>query len=159
MKNMLKHLIILVLCTTICSISHALSTEKLAALSNEYISFLISIGKLDPNNNGFPSKVEEKMQKIFAPDCQKIVNAQLIFNSFDVHIDQLRNALKEIGPWTIKKLDTWVASNQNTCIIKFKCSSKTIEPHTIMIVLTFNDEMLITEINEVYSKCTTSEID
>lgn len=153
MKTLLKTLSMLVICITISNASWALDADKLKELGENYIQFMSDVGKGE--------EFASKMPGIFHPDCQKIERGTPLFissNKSGEHAAQLQNALEHIGNWTIEKLNVLAAPQDNACIIYFKWYSATFKPHATMAILYFDENGLITTIDEMYNKYQTKPL-
>jgi hypothetical protein len=153
LKTLHKKLSTLLICLLISNTTWALDADKLKELGENYIQFMISIGK---GEDFIP-----KMPEIFNPDCQKIEKGTPLFvssNKLSEHTAQLQNAFEYIGNWTIEKLSVLAAPQDNACTIYFKWYSATFKPHATMAILYFDKNGLITKIDEMYNEYQTKAL-
>jgi hypothetical protein len=153
LKTLHKKLSIILVCLTISNASWALNADKLKELGENYIQFMSAVGKGE--------EFTPRMPEIFHPDCQKIERGTPLFvssNKLDEHTAQLQNAFEYIGNWTIEKLNVLAAPQDNACTIYFKWHSATFKPHATMAILYFDENGLITTIDEMYNEYQTKPL-
>jgi len=141
-KNLIKLLIFINIFANISAASESLSLE---ALGRRYVAFMQSLGEEGATT------YESQAPEIFAEQVSKIVNDRQILTARIELLKQLRDAREIAYPctFTIQKIFCDVA--KKACTIHFTWNSEKLGLHKTVVSLNFDENNLITEIDEVYN--------
>jgi hypothetical protein len=128
------------------------SYQNLRTIGEHYVAFLQKVGQSDA------PVTSEEVSQLFAPQCKKIVNGIVLFDSSSALPDQLNTARNATGKWRIKTLLTTTSPDDGTCTIQIEWTGERIGKHTTMMVLFLDDRGKITQMHEVYNEYKESHI-
>lgn len=119
--------------------------DALLLASERYINFInrISHGEVFP-------QIEEAAT-IFATDCKKIFNAHLHTENRNDFVTDLLAVYATYGSWTLIPAEVIRAPESNTVVLRIFIESALIGTNTAIVILRYDSNYLITEINEVFS--------
>lgn len=126
---------------------HQVSEEKqLLNAADLYLSNLNNASSLDT------AQIADQVSKICAPNCRKVVNGKVIFEERESYSVQLSDIKKVVGAWSIQPLEILPYVDKNLVVIRQLVFTEKTGVLAVFLILRYNDEYKITEINEVYSQ-------
>ncbi len=127
-------------------LSHVMeqNVRTVADVATSYIDLLNRIGA-SPN-----ASYADDVESLFAPDCIKIVNGSIWFEDSSQVVPQLQRTAEEVGSWSIKLLDLIPGQDERTVVVRFLVPTEKGIWNTL-VILRCNDQLQITEINEVFN--------
>lgn len=114
------------------------------ATGENFVEFLRKTGQLE-------RAVTQDDLQIFAPQCKKVVNGKVLFTSPHAYPEQIANARKGIGKWTVSTLWTTISKEDRTYTLLFKWTAEKMAESITMATLFLDDAGKIIEIQEVYN--------
>lgn len=116
-------------------------SEVLRSATYRYLEFinLISQG----------SDLSEEAIEILSPDCLKILNGMLFTENREDFLLDLRSLYENVGAWKISPADIITDSSSNSSVLRLFIESEMLGTYTAIVILRYNSDFLITEINEV----------
>ncbi len=144
-KLLLSVLSISLIVASSCAMHDSNSHEDIAL---RYINFL---NKVSPSSgqDAFP-----KMASLFSPNCHKVVNGKLSSKNIVELETQLREAQCVYGAWTIEpnQSNCFLFPEDNTYVLQYDVANVPDQKTSIVTkYITFDDNGLITNINEVFN--------
>jgi hypothetical protein len=148
-------------------IAAALFTSGVQALENEsQVNNIEAVSEIDQlqaaahlylRNLGDASsqnidEIADRISTMCTPNCKKIVNGKVIFESREHYSVQLTDIKKDIGIWAIQPLEILTDVGSRVAVIRQLVFTEKAGVLIVFVVLRFDDEYKITEIDEVYSK-------
>jgi hypothetical protein len=97
-------------------------------------------------------EIAARVSTMCAPSCKKIVNGKVIFESSEHYSVQLTNIKKDVGTWTVQPLEILTDVGSRAAMIRQLVFTEKAGVLIVFVVLRFDDEYKITEIDEVYNK-------
>ena len=91
-------------------------------------------------------------RSILSPDCKKIFNGTLLTSSSDELFADLLQVYKTHGSWTIQPADTILSPESNTAVLRLFVDLNIVGKYTEMLIMRFDSNYLISEINIVFNK-------
>lgn len=122
-----------------------LTYEDLKNIGENFVSFLKKTGQSDT------PLTQDEISQLFAPSCRKIVNGTLMFSASSAYLEQIANARKAIGKWTIEPLWAIVSPENGAYTIQFKWKGAQMEESITMATLFIDDKGKISALYEVYN--------
>lgn len=122
------------------------ANKKLLDVTHDYLTFInrLSQGEVFPDQDDAAS--------IIAWDCQKIFNGKLHTQKREDFVSDLIEVNKTHGCWTVKPVDI-ISSPENMCVtLRLMIDIEKLGAFTAIVILRFNSNYLISEINEVFNK-------
>ena len=113
-------------------------------VSQKYIQLMNYMGK-----GGQVQMAEVAL--LLAPDCKKVFNASLIQTTREGIMNDLVSVFANYGGWKHTLLESINASPSNVAVLRTVVETERIGTHTTIIILRFNQNNLITEINELFA--------
>lgn len=123
--------------------------SPIAALALAYMELITQLG--DPTT---PVNLEKALPVLFTESIQKIENGTLIVSNENELKTQLTNARAFAAPWTIKTNNIIVDEAHKTAAINFSWTSEKIGTHITTVIIKFDKNDKIYELNEVYNQAT-----
>lgn len=119
---------------------------KLAVLALAYVELMSQLGnpKVNPN-------LQTEIPAMFSESIQKIENGTVIVSNTGELQKQLLNARTFAAPWQIKTQDVVVDEAQKTAAINFAWTSEKIGSHVTTVIIKFDKNDKIYQLNEVYN--------
>ncbi|MBI3212109.1 MAG: hypothetical protein HYZ47_05485 [Simkania negevensis] len=94
-----------------------------------------------------PSQIEAA--EILSADCKKVLNGQLFTQSREDFVMDLLSVYKNQGAWEVFPADIIVSSH--AVVLRLFIEMEKAGAYTAMVILRYDADCLITEINEVLS--------
>lgn len=120
--------------------------SHITALAVAYIELMSQLG----NPNSHPN-LQTEIPKRFNQSIQKIENGTVIVSNINDLQKQLTNARAFAAPWKIKMNDVVVDEKQKTAAINFAWTSEKIGSHVTTVIIKFDQNDKIMQLNEVYN--------
>ncbi len=120
--------------------------EALTEAANHYIEILNEIGK--PKNN----YQSEAILPLCTDKCRKVRNGKLLFEGKEFFAAQLDSGKQWLGTWSIHVEELLISENDQAVTIRYKLSTEKEGNLMIIVILYFDSNYLINEINEVHNK-------
>jgi hypothetical protein len=120
--------------------------ENIMQAANQYLVVLEKIG--DPYNKYDP----ENISKLCAHNCKKVRNGKILFEQKSDFADQLKSGKEWLGSWFVHPLETLVISDSNSAVIRYELTTEKEGPLLVFVILKFDQNCQIYEINEVHNK-------
>lgn len=120
--------------------------EGLRAATDTYIKFINQIGQ------GEVFSQTEVASKIISLNCKKILNGQLFTQNREEFVADLFSVYENQGPWKITPVDMIIESSSNTAVIRIIIEMEKIGTYTAIVILRYDSNYLIYEINEVLNQ-------
>jgi hypothetical protein len=135
--------------------SEAINTQHMQA-KEENLRTLVSVGEsyialLNRIGANQDLSHEKDVLSLCAPDCKKIVNGSLWYEGVEHFVPQLLSTGEKVGFWSIKPLDMIPGKDDRTVVIRFLAPTEKAGIWNSLVILRCNDELLITEINEIFN--------
>lgn len=122
------------------------SNKKLREVSRRYLAF---IDRMSQGEN-FPQ--EEIAETLIAFDCRKILNGKLYTESRDAFIADLLQVNKNQGCWKVHPVDIITSPESRTVVMRLMIDMENVGAFTEILILRFDSNYLITEMNCVFSR-------
>ncbi len=122
------------------------SSAMLLDATNRYLAFIQRISQ----GETFPQA--EVAATILTPDCRKIFNGSLFTASRDAFVADLLEVNRTQGCWTVQPVDIIPAPQSNVVVVRLMITMDTHGAFTEILILRFNSDYLIQEMNVVFSK-------
>lgn len=90
--------------------------------------------------------------EIISPGCKKVLNGQLFTQSREAFLMDLRLVYENQGSWKVYPADIIVAPATNTVVLRLFIEMEKLGAYTAIVILRFDSDCLITEINEVLNQ-------
>jgi len=94
---------------------------------------------------------EKEVEELLAPHCTKIVNGAVWYKTRAEFLPQLLATGQKIGAWTIEPLAVIPGQDKRTVVVYFLVRSQQAEVWNTMVILRCNEDLQITEIEEVFN--------
>lgn len=120
-------------------------SEALRKAADKYLNCINQISQ------GIDSSQTE-IAKIVSSDCKKILNGQLFTQSRESFLMDLRSVYENQGSWEVYPSDIIVAPATNTVVLKLFIEMEKLGTYIAIVILRFDSDCLITEINEVLNQ-------
>lgn len=123
-------------------------SEKSAALQNatdKYLDFIKSISQ------GEIFSQMDSASSILAPNCKKILNGMPFKHTREEFINDLFSVYEKQGPWKVHVIETFLDPLNSSVILRIFIEMKDADVYTAMVILRYDSNNLIVEINEVLS--------
>lgn len=127
-----------------------ITEKKLLDQTYRYLDFISKIG------GGEIFSYTEVAADLLTLDCQKVFNGNLYTASRDLFIADLLSVNETQGCWTILPLDILISPKNKTSTLRLIIKMGKSDVFTAMVLLRYDDNYLIKEINEVFNKVGTS---
>ena len=125
----------------------ALSHADLKTLAQDYVSFLKTALNSDT------PVTQDEIRSLFADQCTKIENGNVLFTASSDLSQQLTQAHKAVGNgFQIETLWIIASPTDRACTLQIKWWSPTVPAHTTMVSLFMDETGKITKIAEVYNQ-------
>lgn len=121
-------------------------STQIAVLALAYIELMTQLG-----NPNIEVKLENELPALFSSSIQKIENGTVIVSNERDLKKQLENARAFAAPWNIKTRDIIVDELQKTAAVNFSWTSDKIGSHITTVIIKFDKDNKIFELNEVYN--------
>lgn len=123
--------------------------ESIMHAANHYLTVLSKIGdlhnKYDPQN----------ISKLCARNCKKVRNGKTLFEQRTHFSDQLISAKEWLGSWAIYPLETLAIPDSHSAVIRYELTTEKEGRLLVFVILRFDENFNIYEINEVHNKIDT----
>lgn len=117
--------------------------QALRTATDAYLDFINQIG-----NKGTVSSPAA----IIAPNCKKVLNGQLFAENREEFVNDLLSVYENQGAWQVQPVDIITAPSNNTVVLRLFIEAEKFGIYTAMVILRYDSNYLITEINEVLSR-------
>ncbi|MBI2743587.1 MAG: hypothetical protein HYX48_06695 [Chlamydiales bacterium] len=121
------------------------NVKTVKSVGQEYIALLNRIGASQNLSH------EKDVLSLCSPDCKKIVNGALWFERREKFLPQLLSTGEKVGFWSIESLDVIPGKDERTVVVRFLVHTEKAGVWNTLVILRCNDELLVTEINEVFN--------
>lgn len=121
------------------------SMKSLELVGMGYIELLNQIGAAQNLSHA------KNVSLLIAPSCKKIVNGALWFEGVEHFLPQLLSTGEKVGFWSIEPLDIIPGKDERTVVVRFLVHTEKAGIWCTFVSLRCNDQLLITEINEVFN--------
>lgn len=122
------------------------NSEALQRAVDQYLNFIKRISK------GEVFSQMEVAAEILSPNCKKILNGQVFIQSREDFVADLLSVYENQGAWSVYPADIIIASSSNTAVLRLLIEMKNFGLYTAIVILRFDSNYLITEINEVLNQ-------
>lgn len=95
---------------------------------------------------------QTKITEVVSSDCKKVLNGQLFTQSREAFLMDLRSVYENQGSWEVYPADIIVAPATNTVVLRLFIEMEKLGTYTAIVILRFDSDCLITEINEVLNQ-------
>jgi hypothetical protein len=119
--------------------------EALTRAAHNYITVLDKIGT---SRKDFLSK---EILPLCAKNCRKVRNGRLLFAGRDSFAAQLDSGKEWLGMWSIEVCELLIATDERAATIQYKLSTEKEGDLIVIVILYFDSNFLIKEINEVHN--------
>jgi hypothetical protein len=133
------------MCNTQTNSSEEKTMKNTAVVGKNYAALLNQIGAEQTLSH------EKAVSLLCAPHCKKIVNGAVWFEERDRFLPQLLSTGEKVGFWSIELLDVIPGKDDRTVVVRFLVHTEKSGVWNTMVILRCNDQLLITEINEVFN--------
>lgn len=145
----------LILTSGVQALENELQLNNIAAVSE--IDQLQAAAHLYLRNLGDASsqnidEIADRISTMCAPNCKKIVNGRVIFETREHYSVQLTDIKKDIGIWAIQPLEILTDVGSRVAVIRQLVFTEKAGVLIVFVILRYDDQYKITEIDEVYSK-------
>jgi hypothetical protein len=120
--------------------------RKFRQAANQYLAVLNKIG--DPRNKYDP----ENISKLCAHNCKKVRNGETLFEQKAHFADQLISGKEWLGSWSIHPLEILAIPDSNSAVIRYELTTEKEGRLLVFVILKFDENLHIYEINEVHNK-------
>lgn len=120
--------------------------EAIANAANCYISILNKIGE---PHTGCRS---EEMMPLCTRNCKKVRNGKLLFEGREHFATQLNRGKEWLGAWSIDVQEVLISTASRTATIRYELATEKEGDLVVIVILYFDSNCLINEINEVHNK-------
>lgn len=121
-------------------------TEVLETVTHKYLEFINQLGR------GEEFDQEKVAETLLTTDCKKVLNGVLFTKSRKDFVADLINLYKNQGGWKVRPAEIIMASSNNTAILRLFIEMQKSGVYTTIVILRFDSNNLITEINEVLNE-------
>jgi len=94
----------------------------------------------------------EAAAEILSPDCRKILNGQLFTETREDFVIDLLSFYANQGAWKITPADIIIDSTSRTVVLRLFIEMANSSTYTAIVILRYDSNHLITEINEVLNE-------
>lgn len=122
------------------------NSEGLQKATENYLSFINQISK----GEIFPQM--ETAAEIISPNCKKILNGQLFAQNREEFVRDLLSVYENHGGWKVCPADIIIEPSSNTVVLRIFIETENFGIHTAIVILRYDSNYLITEINEVLNQ-------
>ncbi len=126
-----------------------MSLSEKEALTNAANHYLAIINKIGAAKNGCRS---EEIASLCTKNCRKVRNGKLLFESRDLFAGQLDSGKEWLGAWSIEEREILIAAEERSAIIRYKLSTEKEGDLLVFVILRFDSNYKICEINEVHNQ-------
>ncbi len=121
-------------------------SEKLLNVTQRYLDLIHRISQ------GEDAAHREISTSILTPDCKKIFNGTLYTATRDDFISDLLEVNRTQGCWSVDPVDIISSPQQKTVVLRLMINMEKVGVFTTIVILRFDSNYLIYEINEVFNK-------
>jgi len=125
-------------------LSADVDANTLLNTTDQYILFVNRIASGENVRRGEASAILD-------PDCRKIFNGNLITTDSESFVMDLLSVYRNIGGWKVIPIEIIDATKDGVIVFRSMIETQNLGVYTAIVILRFNDEGLISEINEVFS--------
>jgi hypothetical protein len=122
------------------------NTEALRRATDKYLNFINLMSK------GSSVSQAEVVPEIISPKCKKILNGQLYTQNSEEFVNDLRSVYENQGAWEIYPADIIIDPSSNTVVLRLFIEMEKLGVYTAIVILRYDSDYLITEINEVLNQ-------
>ena len=122
------------------------SSQKLLDATHRYIDFINRISK------GEDFAQMDVAATLLAPDCKKIFNGTIFTKTREEFVNDLLQVYRTHGSWHIRPVDIILSSEGNASVMRLFVDLEKIGHFTEMVILRFNAQGLMEELNIVLNK-------
>ncbi len=134
-------------CITIEESNMSLSEkEVLTKATNNYIKILNQIGTLQTD---YQSK---DIEPLCSTNCKKVRNGKVLFEGKEHFAAQLDAGKEWLGAWSMNVQEVLIMTDNRTAVIRYELATEKEDDLVIIVILRFDSNYLISEINEVHNK-------
>lgn len=105
---------------------------------------------IDQISQGEDRPYAEMASSLLAPECKKIYNGTLYTETREDFIADLLQVNKTYGRWNVRPADIIISND--SAVLRLFIDMETLGSFTAIVILRYNENGLITEINEVFNK-------
>lgn len=143
---MIKRVFLSLFLMTYVSSLQALTYEQLKEKSVRYIAVLNLAGRLDAKG------LADELPKIVTNNCHKVINGKTMTTDIVQLKFQLEELINMAGVFTVEALDVLPSPQDSASVVRYILSSTYKGKYTTIAILHFNEDGVITEINEVNNR-------
>lgn len=125
-------------------------SDKMMGVTQRYLDFIHRISQGDHFSH------KDAASSILIFDCQKIFNGKVYTTNRDAFIADLLEVNRAQGNWVVEPVDILVSPQSNCAVLRLMIYMENIGTFTTIVILRFNSDYLISEINEVFNKVESS---
>lgn len=127
-------------------LNDAMEREALLTASNRYIQWISQLGESEKTADG------SMLKSLCAPEIKRIFNKQLYAKNNDEFVADLLRFKEGFEQWKIHLVDIIIAPKSQAAVLYYDISIKGLGNFTTISILHFNEDHLIREIDEVFSR-------
>ena len=90
--------------------------------------------------------------EIISLDCKKILNGQLFTQNREEFLRDLRSVYENQGAWEVYPADIIIDPSNNAVVLRIFIEMEKFGTYTAIVILRYDSDYLITEINEVLNQ-------
>ncbi len=120
-------------------------SETLRKATEKYLKFIDQISK------GLHFSQLEAAEEILSPNCKKVLNGQLYAQNREDFVMDLLSVYQNHGGWEVYPQDIIIAPLNNAVVLRLFIEIEKYGTYTAQVILRYDSDYLITEINEVLS--------
>jgi hypothetical protein len=122
------------------------NSDALRKATDNYLNFINQISQ----GEVFPQM--ETAAEIISPSCKKILNGQLFTQNREDFVSDLLSLYENQGAWKVFPADIIIDSSSNTVVLRIFIEMENFGAYTAIVILRYDSNLLITEINEVLNQ-------
>ena len=119
--------------------------EALRKATDKYLNCISQISK------GIDFSQAEAAE-IISPKCKKILNGQIFTRNREDFLMDLQAVYENQGAWEVYPVDIIIAPSSNTVVLRLFIEMEKFGTYTAIVILRYDSDYLITEINEVLNQ-------
>lgn len=122
------------------------NSEVLKTATERYLNFINKLGR----GESFPQL--ELAAESLSPDCKKILNGQIFTRNREEFVWDLLSVYESQGAWQVCPKDIIIDSSGNRVVLRLFIEMEKWGTYTAIVILRYDSNYLITEINEVLNQ-------
>ena len=123
-----------------------MENDKLLNATHRYFRFINRLSQ------GEEFDRETVSASILAPDCRKVLNAKLYIDNREDFVADLVDLQINKGSWTVEALEIIPSPETRSAVARIRVNLESVGELAAIVIIRFDSDYLITEINEVLNK-------